>query len=133
MPGRHSGDQVHKVKKNAAPSFDILRLQLAVDGINFNYARAENGATALIYASQNGHIEIVSALLAMEGIDTNHATTFGATALIQASQQGHDAEIVRALLAADGTRSLPPRPLLCNGGKSRLCVLGRHYARTAQW
>ena len=25
MPGRHSGDQVHKVKKTAAPSFDILR------------------------------------------------------------------------------------------------------------
>ena len=24
MPGRHSGDQVHKVKQVAAPSFDIL-------------------------------------------------------------------------------------------------------------
>ena len=27
MPGRHSGDQVHKVKKTAAPLFYILLLQ----------------------------------------------------------------------------------------------------------
>ena len=27
VPGRHSGDQVHKVKKAAAPSFYILLLQ----------------------------------------------------------------------------------------------------------
>ena len=27
MPGRDSGDQVHNVKKNTTPSFDILRLQ----------------------------------------------------------------------------------------------------------
>ena len=33
--------------------------------------------------------------------------------------------------AAEGTRSLPFHPFLCNGGKTRLCVLDRHYAGTA--
>ena len=35
MPGRHSGDQVHKVKKTAAPRVYILLLQAAVNGSGF--------------------------------------------------------------------------------------------------
>ena len=30
MPGRHSGDQVHKVKKTAAPSFFIFYVQMVM-------------------------------------------------------------------------------------------------------
>ena len=33
MPGRHSGDQVHKVKKTAAPSFSFFRC----DGLNHTW------------------------------------------------------------------------------------------------
>ena len=48
MPGRHSGDQVHKAKKTAAPPFDTLPLRYIVysdDGLVFSLSLgAEGGA-----------------------------------------------------------------------------------------
>jgi uncharacterized protein len=58
-------------------------------------ARASNGATALIVASYNGHLEVVQALLAKEA-DVNAERNDGRTALDAATAGGH-AE-VRALL-----------------------------------
>ena len=63
-----------------------------------------NGATAVLGASQNGHLEIVRLLLE-SGADKDLTKNDGATALTIASQNGH-LEVVRLLLesGADGTR-----------------------------
>ena len=81
---------------------EVVRAPLAVDGINANQARTDDGSTALTLAAWQGHTEIVRALLAVDGIDANAVCTdTDDTALILASQEGH-AEVVRALLAACG-------------------------------
>ena len=40
MPGRHSDDQVHKVKKTAVPSFDVLPLSYYIE-MKFKTTHAE--------------------------------------------------------------------------------------------
>ncbi|MGL4652687.1 ankyrin repeat domain-containing protein [Cetobacterium sp.] len=67
------------------------------NGFNPNYVFVKFKFTIpLIFASQNGHIEIVKLLLEY-GADTNIQTDTGATALGFASQNGH-IEIVKLLL-----------------------------------
>jgi serine/threonine-protein phosphatase 6 regulatory ankyrin repeat subunit B len=60
-------------------------------------AKSEDGSTALILASCNGHLNVVAALLKNEEVDVNAADTEGVTALIGASGRGHF-EIVSELL-----------------------------------
>jgi hypothetical protein len=52
-------------------------------------ARSEAGATALVYAARNGHVEIVDLLLA-HGARLDVKTAKGASALSIARQFGHD-------------------------------------------
>ena len=82
---------------NAANSGDAAIVQaLLAKGADVN-AKANNGATALMLASQNGHNEVVQDLLA-KGADVNAKMTDGATALFLASLYRHN-EVVQALLA----------------------------------
>ena len=54
---------------------------------DINYQR-QDGATALILASQDGHYQVVELLL-KEHADVNHQAQDGVTALILASENGH--------------------------------------------
>ena len=66
-----------------------------------NKATTDDGSTALIIASQNGHADVVSLLLGKEGVDVNQATNDGRTPLYIASWKGHS-EVVSMLLAKQG-------------------------------
>ncbi len=57
-----------------------MRLLLARQGVEVNKT-AQNGATALIFASQSGHVEVVQLLLARQGVEVNQSDSKGATAL----------------------------------------------------
>ena len=72
---------------------------LAKQGVKVNQA-ANDGATPLYIASQNGHAEVVSMLLAKQGVDVNQANNDGATPLYIVSLKGH-AEVVSMLLATE--------------------------------
>ena len=69
---------------------------LLANGAEVN-AKDNNGASALILASRNGHRDVVQALLA-NGAEVNAKDNDGATALILASRNGHR-DVVQALLA----------------------------------
>ena len=71
----------------------LLRLPLRPDG-----SRDNAGATALMVASENGHLE-VARLLCEAGADKDNASQDGATALIFASHNGH-LEVARLLCEA---------------------------------
>ena len=72
---------------------------LAHPDIDVNKALTSDGRTALIFASQEGHTEIVEKLMARPDIDVNKAdTSKRCTALMMASRKGH-IEIVEKLLA----------------------------------
>ena len=58
--------------------------------------KSSNGGTALMAASQNGHVDVVRAPL-NRGVEVNSKANDGGTALIAASQEGYP-DIVRALL-----------------------------------
>ena len=60
---------------------------LAKQGVNVNQA-ANDGATPLFIASQEGHAEVVSMLLAKQGVDVNQAMNDGCTPLCIASENG---------------------------------------------
>ena len=57
--------------------------------------------TAIIVASQKGHVEVVRLLLARKGVEVNKSAQDGTTALISASLHGH-VEVVQLLLAREG-------------------------------
>jgi ankyrin repeat protein len=48
----------------------MVRLLLARQGIEVN-TTTQNGPTALMLASQNGHVEVVLLLLAHQGVEVN--------------------------------------------------------------
>ena len=68
------------------------------NGIDINKAeRSYSDYTPLIWASQNGHSDVVQVLLQNEDIDVNIADRDGITALYKASSRGHK-EVVQLLL-----------------------------------
>ncbi len=71
-----------------------------------NTSRYRDGATALILASANGHLEVVRALLEAKA-DVKARNAYSLSALELASWQGH-AEVVRALLAAKADLNSEP-------------------------
>ncbi len=94
----------------------MVRLLHARQGDEVN-TTAQNGATALMVASHQGHVEVVRLLLAHQDVEANRSSTDGRSALCAASQSGHGAIVsllvahrahgqVR-LLAADAIDSLP--------------------------
>jgi len=90
--GKHSGTVTFTIKSS--------RCHLAIEfpwyqDVN---AKAPDGSTALMAASEQGQFEAVRALLAAQA-DVNAKTTDGTTALIQASQEGHR-EVVELLKGA---------------------------------
>jgi ankyrin repeat protein len=76
---------------NLEEVLDLLR-----EGANVNSQQGD-GITALFFASQEGHLEVVLALLQHNEVDVNLTRDTGATALYTASQNGH-VDIVQALL-----------------------------------
>ena len=73
--------------------------RLIAAGANVN-AQGEHGFTALIWAAQNGYMDVVRALLAAEGIEVNvQEGHTGSTALMFAALRGHY-NTVQALLDA---------------------------------
>ncbi|MGD0201363.1 MAG: ankyrin repeat domain-containing protein, partial [Bryobacteraceae bacterium] len=83
---------------NAAFNGDLPRVKaLLAAGSDVN-AKRDDGATALMLASQYGRQEVVRALLDAQA-DVNAKRGDGATALMVASQYGRQ-EVVRALLDA---------------------------------
>eukprot|EP00439_Symbiodinium_sp_Y106_P040735 s2192_g5.t1 len=69
--------------------------QLLQAGARVNAARLD-GATPLLFASQNGHKQVVRLLLAANADAKKARTTDGATAIARAHQKGH-VEIVKVL------------------------------------
>ena len=81
--------------------------------ININRGRKSDGATALIIAAQEGHLEVVSDLVRVAhtagseqggGLDLNRRNREGATALFMAAQEGHR-QVVKLLLNLCGSGS----------------------------
>jgi ankyrin repeat protein len=82
---------------NAARDGDLEKVQCLLNqGIDVD-STDEDGNTALIIASNEGHIDIVQLLLKKNAKLDIQATEGGSTALICASAEGH-LEIVKALL-----------------------------------
>jgi ankyrin repeat protein len=82
---------------NAASHGDLKKVQrLLNQGIDVD-STDKDGDTALILASEEGHLDIVNLLLEMNAKLDIQATEGGNTALICASAEGH-LEIVKALL-----------------------------------
>ncbi|MBM5781844.1 MAG: ankyrin repeat domain-containing protein, partial [Pelagibacterales bacterium] len=69
---------------------------LADKDIDVNKANV-NGHTALMFAAQNGHLEVIKELLEDKDIDVNKANVNGHTALMFAAQNGH-LEVIKELL-----------------------------------
>ncbi len=54
----------------------MVRLLLASKGVEVNKSSAD-GATALMMASQEGHVEVVRILLARQGVEVNKSAPDG--------------------------------------------------------
>jgi ankyrin repeat protein len=78
-----------------------------------------NGWTALMFAAQEGLVEVVSTLLD-RGADVDHSGTSLETALTLAAANGHEA-VVERLLHAGANVNLGPE-----GGALKLALAGRH-------
>jgi ankyrin repeat protein len=77
-----------------------LVARLLGEGRDVNEADG-SGCTALMFASEEGHVEVVRLLLARKGVEVNKSKQNGATALMFASYRGH-VEVVQLLLARQG-------------------------------
>jgi ankyrin repeat protein len=64
----------------------IVRMLLAMDGIDFNRGSSSDGWTPLLWAASYGYKEIVEMLLAMDGIDLNPVDEDGLTPLLWAAK-----------------------------------------------
>jgi Ankyrin repeats (3 copies)/Domain of unknown function (DUF3471) len=83
--------------RRAASAGDLAKVQeLLAAGVDVNAAN-KYGATALAYASDKGHTEVVKLLLEKGANPNSKDTFYNSTPLNWAVQKGH-AEIVRALL-----------------------------------
>jgi uncharacterized protein len=88
-------------------------LKLTIDtGANPRITNRFSG-TALIPASEHGHIEVIRELLGRTDVNVNHVNNLGWTALLEAVILGKDetrqAEVVRLLLAAGADVNLPDK------------------------
>ena len=102
------GDAMDRLTNAAAEGLapdveSLLRLPLHPD-----CTRAGDGATALINASRNGHLEVAQ-LLCEAGADKDKAKQDGATALTMASEGGH-LELVRILVQTGADKDKANRP-----------------------
>lgn len=80
----------------------VVKVLLAIDGIDVNSRDNLDGWTPLAWAAGNGHEAVVVLLLAKGGIDLNSRdNNNGRTSLSWAAGRGHEA-VVKVLLAADG-------------------------------
>jgi len=75
----------------------IVELLLFTGSIDVNSTNNNDGNTALLDASKNGHTEVVKVLLTVTGINVNAQNKYGKTALMNASKKGHT-EIAKLLL-----------------------------------
>merc|ERR1711871_1019187 len=82
----------------AAKANNIADLEALINGGEDVNQVANQGNTALIYASWKGHTKIVSELLRMPDVDLSQQNDNGDTALIQAVWKGHK-DITRMLLS----------------------------------
>src|SRR5699024_4098019 len=90
---------------DAAAAGDIDQARTLLEaGVDPDLVRADDGATALMLAAQEGHTDITQ-LLIDEGAWTDRQGRDGLGALIQASQNGHEQDVF-ALLAAGATPDL---------------------------
>ena len=87
----------------AAQRGDVEGVRKALEEGAYVNAKDKNGDTALIWASENGHTDVVELLLKVPNIEVNATDRFGWTALIKASKNGHK-EIVEALLNMSGIK-----------------------------
>jgi ankyrin repeat protein len=84
---------------DAAGTGDLGRVKaLLVANVDVNAPRADDGVTALMTASEFGHLDVVRVLLDAKA-EVNAKMNNGGTALILASSYGH-LDVVRALLDA---------------------------------
>ena len=89
------GDQLFE----AARRGDAAAVKALLDkGVDVN-TKFRYGATALSYASDKGHVEVVKLLLERKANANVKDTFYGATPIIWAAQKGH-AKVVEALLDA---------------------------------
>jgi ankyrin repeat protein len=89
------GDQLF----NAARSGDAVTVKSLLDrGVDVN-TKFRYGATALSYASDKGHLEVVKLLIERKANVNVKDTFYGATPIIWAAQKGHT-KVVEALLDA---------------------------------
>ena len=84
----------------------------------------ETGCTALILASENGHVGVVRLLLARQSIEVNKTAQNGATALMIASHFGQ-LEVLRLLLAHPAVEA----NRTCPDGWSALCAASENARR----
>ena len=108
-------DQLKKLL-DAAKKGDVAEVRRLLDEGTDPYATMKDGWTALMFAAQNGYVEIVRVLVvACETPEPrNMKTDKGRTALMFAAENGHD-KVVRALLLADANPNL-----LDNNGNTAL-------------
>jgi len=105
----------------AAKANNIADLKALINGGEDVNQVANQGNTALIYASWKGHTKIVSELLKMPDIDLSQQNDNGDTALIQAVWKGHK-DITRMLLSDKRqTKSINTKS---KSGKSAWSVAG---------
>lgn len=92
---REYGEQLEQWFR-AACTGNIETIKSLIGTVNIN-AQYDYGNTALLYAAQYGHSDLVSYLLQVPGIDVNMKNQYSWTAIMQAIDSGHE-NVVKILL-----------------------------------